>query len=115
MKKIFLIVFMVLSFWSNSQTAKKENADITVRGIIGIPRGTNSQQFRKSFAGLYEANLSLNFKIQKYFFIGVGYQNTFFKNNEAIKYKYFNASIPYNTQMIGNSGFVKFGYDHFLE
>jgi hypothetical protein len=115
MPKLVLLLSVFFSFSAYSQSAKKENAPITIRGVIGIARATSSQQFRQSFAGLYEANISLNFKVKKQFFIGAGYQSTFFKNNEAIQYKYYNASIPYNTQLVGNSGFIKLGYDQFLE
>lgn len=112
MRLLFLIVFFGCTSLFMAQNAKQENAPITIRGVIGIPRATSSEQFRKSFAGLYEANLSVNFRLPKNLFAGAGYQSTFFKNNDAIKYKYFNANIPYNTQLIGNSGFIKFGYDH---
>ncbi len=115
MRKIVLLLVLFIPFVSLAQGSKKENAPVTIRGIIGISRATSSEQFRKSFAGLYEANISLNFKVNKNYFIGVGYQSDFFKNNESIKYKYYNDSVPYNTQLIGHGAFVKFGYDYFLE
>lgn len=114
MRQLLVILLFSSSLTNLAQNSKKESAAITVRGVIGIPKGISSTQFRKSFAGLYEANLSLNFRLPQNFFIGAGYQSSFFKNNDAIKYKYYNASVPYNTQLVGNSGFVKIGYDYFF-
>jgi hypothetical protein len=115
MRKLALLLSVLLSFSAHSQSAKKENAPVTIRGVIGISRATSSQQFRQSFDGVFEANISLNFKVKKQFFIGAGYQSDFFKNKETIQYKNYNASIPYNTQLVGNSAYVKLGYDQFLE
>lgn len=115
MRKALIIVILFFTYSSFSQSSKRENTPITVRGIVGIAKTISSEQFRTSFSGLYEANISLNFKVKKYYFVGLGYQSNFFKNGQALSYQYYNVSIPYNTQLIGNSGFIKLGYDHFLE
>ena len=81
MRYLLFIIFIGIPFLHLAQSAQKESAAITVRGVIGIPRATSSKQFRKSFGGLYEANLSVNFRMPKNFFIGAGYQSNFFKNS----------------------------------
>ena len=115
MRKIILFIVLFSSFTSFSQNKQKRNAPFTVRGVIGIPRGISSKMFRTSFAGLYEGNLSANLRLFGNFYAGVGYQNTHFKNNQFLKYTYFNASIPYNTRLIGNGAFLKLGYDNFFD
>lgn len=114
MRKIFLLIslFSFVTFWAQQQ---KRNAPVTIRGVVGIPRCVSSEKFRTSFAGLCEANLSVNARLFSNFFVGVGYQNTFFKNAGMFKFAYFNASIPYNTRLVGTGGFIKIGYDQIFE
>lgn len=113
-----LIVFLLILFSgvpAIAQGPKREGAPFTVRGVIGIPRAISSAQFRTAFAGLYEGNVSVNAKLFSNFFVGLGYQNTHFKNSGFLKYQYFNAEIPYNTRLMGHCGFIKLGYDKFFE
>lgn len=114
MKKILAILIICSCFAGFSQKTGQENALVTIRGNIGIPRVVGSQMFRTSFAGLYEGNLSVNLKLFGNFFVGIGYQNTQFQNNKFLKFQYFNASIPYNTRLLSSGGFIKLGYDRFF-
>ncbi len=114
MKKIITAFLLCLSLNSFCQKEGQENALVSIRGNIGIPRVVGSQAFRTSFAGLYEGNLSVNLKLFSNFFVGIGYQASQFQNNKFLKFQYFNASIPYNTRLLCNGAFVKLGYDRFF-
>lgn len=114
MRKVLPAIFL-FCFATLFAQQKQRNAPVTIRGVIGIPRNVSSQKFRTAFAGLCETNLSVNARLFSNFFAGIGYQNTFFKNSGMFKYAYFNASIPYNTRLVGSSGFIKLGYDQFFE
>lgn len=113
MKKFLILLFVSISSFFLGQSGQKKNANFTVRGNIGIAKPISSNQFRTAFNGLYEANVSTNFRLFSNFYAGLGYQNTLFKNNDLFKFIYFNASLPYNTRLSGNSGFLKLGYDQF--
>lgn len=122
MKALIKIIYLALClpyfiFAQETTTsfADRENPPFIIKTNIGIPRTISSQMFRKSFAGLYEANISLNFKLLKNVYMGVGYQNTDLKNVDSLKFKVYNASLPYNTHFIGNSPFVKLGFDKFYK
>jgi len=114
MKRTLIAFALFLSLFGFCQKEGQENALFTIRGNIGIPRVVGSQTFRTCFAGLYEGNLSLNLRLFGNFFAGIGYQNSQFQNNKFLKFRYFNASIPYNTRLMVNSPFVKIGYDKFF-
>jgi hypothetical protein len=108
-----LLISILLPMMALAQ-ARKEGPPVTIRGNIGIPKPVSSKMFRTSFAGLYEANVSVNFKLFSNFYAGLGYQNSHFKNNEFLKYTYFNASLPYNTRLLMHAGFIKLGFDRFV-
>lgn len=113
MKKFFAI-FLLLSGFCYSQKVNKQNALFTIRGNIGIPRSISSQMFQTTFNGISEGNLSFNARLFSNFFVGLGYQNSYFQNNKFLKFQYFNNSIPYNTRLMANSGFIKLGFDKFF-
>lgn len=115
MRLTLILILLGINLGCFAQQPGKKNALFTVRGVIGIPRGISSAMFRTSFAGLYETNISTNLRVFNNFYAGVGYQNSHFKNNSFLKFTYFNASIPYNTRLIGNGVFVKLGYDQFFD
>lgn len=107
-----------------SQQRDKRSAPFSIRYNIGIQKSLTSKKFRTAFDGVFESNLSINTRLFSTFFIGIGYQYTNFQNNKAVFVFYQNkdpngnplgASLPYNTRMIGNAGFIKLGYDHFFE
>jgi len=116
MRKVILALFLLFTAFCFAQDniANKQNALVTIRGNMGIPRSISSQMFRTCFSGIYEANVSVNVRLFGRGFIGVGYQNSYFQNNKFLKFQYFKASIPYNTRLMGNAGFVKFGMDKFF-
>lgn len=115
MRKILTIIIIACTVcFSFSQEGGQKNARYTIRGNVGIPRPVSSKMFRTSFAAIYEANLSVNLRLFDNFYAGVGYQNTFFRNNKFLKQQYFNTSIPYTTSLSGQGIFVRLGYDKFL-
>lgn len=123
MRKILILIFLSSFFNCLSQEKQKENASFTIRGNIGIPRTISSKMFRTGFSGVYEGNLSLNFKLFSNFFAGLGYQNTFFQNNKQVfvfyqvpaSQKTAGASLSYDTKIMGHGGFLKLGYDKFFD
>jgi hypothetical protein len=113
MKRVFIVLFFISTICF-SQKIDKQNAKFTVRGNIGIPRTISSSMFQTAFSGVAEGNLSFNVRLFNNFFVGLGYQMSYFQNNKFLKFQYFNNSIPYNTRFTGNGGFVKLGYDQFF-
>lgn len=123
MRKALLLIFLA-SIGTCFSQQKKQNAFFTIRGNIGIPKSLSSSMFRTAFNGVYEANLSLNFRLFSNFFAGLGYQNTLFQNNKKV-FAYYQVKTPsgaqtgaflsYNTKIMCNAGFVKLGYDAFFE
>ena len=114
MRQLFVLICTLFCLSGFSQKADQRNALFTVRGNIGIPKAISSNMFRTSFAGLYETNLSLNLRLFDNMYMGIGYQNTHFQNNKFLKQQIFNASIPYNTRLMGHGVFFKLGYDQFF-
>jgi hypothetical protein len=115
MKKVFTILFFITSACF-SQKNNKQNALITVRGNLGIPRTISSAMFSKSFNGVFEGNLSANIRVFSNFYFGIGYQNSSFLNREEVFvfYRANNGALSYNTKLACNAGFIKIGYDKFF-
>ena len=115
MRLKFLLLSVTVGLSLFGQKVEKNNPLFTIRGSVGIPRTTGTQMFRHSFTGIYEANLALALRIGDKFYAGVGYQNALFKNQKTfVLIPTQSGSISYNTQIIEHSGFVKMGYDHFV-
>ncbi|WP_317898170.1 hypothetical protein [Aurantibacillus circumpalustris] len=124
MRQILLVLIFISPLITFSQTRDKRSAPYTVRYNIGIQKSLSSQKFRTAFNGIFETNLSLNARVFSTFFIGVGYQYSHFQNNKAVfafyqakdpKGNATGATLSYNTRLIGNTPFIKIGYDHFFE
>ncbi|MBX3164236.1 MAG: hypothetical protein KF900_07115 [Bacteroidetes bacterium] len=113
MRKVVTVIFLLVSFLSEAQELKKKNAPFTIRGNVGIPRSISSQMYRKTFYGIFEANLSCNVRLFSNFYAGLGYQNTMFQNGKFLAYTYFKHSIPYDTKLMHQGIFFKLGYDRF--
>lgn len=115
MKKVLLAILFFASAAVFAQKADGENPFFTIRGNVGIPRSTGTMMFRNAFSGIYEVNLSFDFKLFSNFRAGVGYQNDLFKvNKRFVYYKAQNGSLSYNTQIITHGGFLRLGYDQFV-
>ncbi len=122
MRSAVCLIFILFINLVSAQEVEKQNPFFTIRGNIGIPKIVGSQMFRTSFNGVYEANLSFNFKFLQRAFVGVGYQNNLFVNNRNVFIKYrvpsgqstSGTSISYDTQFINHAGFLKFGYDKYF-
>lgn len=104
-----------LFFYAQEGPVHVDNKPIVVTSHVGIPKTLTSNKFRNSFNGFYQADLSVNFKLVNNFYLGVGYMRTDLQNNKFLKRKVFNASIPYNTHMIGDCPFVRLSYDKFFK
>lgn len=103
-----------MAFHSPGQNKQKKLSDFTITGSFCIPGIVSSNMYRKAFDGIYEGNISFNKAFGENFFAGLGYQNFLFQNDESLKYAYFNASVPYNTRLMGNGGFARFTYIRFF-
>jgi hypothetical protein len=121
MKNLLLLLFTLNSLVTLSQP-KEQNSLVTVRGNIGIPKPISSRMFKTSFNGVFEANLSVCYRLFDNFHAGLGYQNSYFQNNEKVFVYYTvpapqktgGATLSYNTRLMGHSGFVRLGYDKFF-
>jgi hypothetical protein len=114
MRKINWLILLCVPVFCFSQNSEKTKPFITINGNVGIPRSVSSKMFRTSFAGIFEANLCVNLYLFDNFHAGVGYQSDFFQNNAILRAKLFNASIPYSTKLLGNSAFIRLGYDNYF-
>lgn len=117
MRSLLVLTYLFFCLGGYSQRAGQKNALFTVRGNVGIPKIVSSKKFRTSFAGIYEANLSVNVRTFSNFYMGVGYQNTQFQNNKFLKQKTYNNGsivVSYNTRLLCHGIFFKIGYDKFF-
>jgi len=112
--RALLFIALLLATSYSAQNKQKELADFSITGNFCIPSILSSDMYRTSFDGIYEMNLSVNKAMGGGFFGGLGYQNVLFQNDEGLKYAYFNASIPYNTRLMGNGVFARFSYVRFF-
>jgi len=114
-KIFFFIIYFPSFFYGQEPKIDKENPLCLIKIHGGIPRTISSQMFRKSFTGVYEAGISVNFKLLKNFYMGVGYQRTDLRNVDSLKFKVFENKLPYNTHLVGGSPFVKLTFDKFYK
>lgn len=116
MKRAGLLLLVLAAGQVLAQQVRRDAMSrFTIRGNMGIPKPLTSGKFQKSFAGLYEGNLAGCVRLGTNFSIGAGYQNTYFKNNEFLKYELSSrASLPYRTSLICDGFFGRLGYDKFF-
>jgi hypothetical protein len=120
-----LSAFLILTcFFLQAQKVDKQNSKITIRGSVGIPKTISSRMFHTCFNGIYEANVSGNVRLFSNFYVGLGYQNTFFQNNKQV-FMFYTSSSPskgtlisgalsYNTKLMDHAGYIKLGFDKFF-
>lgn len=115
MKHLLLFALLLNALVLPAQKVRRDQMSaVTIRGNLGAQKPLTSAQFRKSFAGLFQGNLSVNARIAGGFSAGLGYQNTNFKNNEKLRYVLANAELPYRTSLLCDGVFVRLGYDQFF-
>lgn len=116
MKNLILNSLLFFAVFSQAQKIDKQNAIVTLRGSIGIPKSVSSQMFRTAFNGVYEVNFNVNVRLFSNFYAGGGYQNTFFQNNREVFvfYRVKNGSLAYETKLINQAGYLKLGFDKFF-
>jgi hypothetical protein len=121
MKK-FITIGLVLFFgflYSQTDGPKidKQNALFTIRGHAGVPAGLSSNMFRFAFKGVYEFDLTANYRLFDNFHMGIGFRQTAFKNNPDYFTYYKDPkttfTIPYDTRFMVNSFIINLGYDKF--
>jgi hypothetical protein len=123
MRKQLSAFLMMACFFLQAQKLDKQNSKITIRGCVGIPKTISSRMFHTSFNGIYEANLSGNVRLFNNFYVGLGYQNTFFQNNKQVfmfytpnptKAQQISGTLSYNVKLMNNAGFIRLGFDKFF-
>jgi ribosome-associated translation inhibitor RaiA len=117
MRHVILLAIFLVGAGARAQQVRRDALPaVTIRGNIGIQKPLTSAQFRQSFAGLYEGNVSANVRIAGNLSAGAGYQSTYFKTNEFLRREITaRASLPYRTSLISDAGFIRLGYDHFFK
>lgn len=78
----------------------------SIRLSGGVPNPLASELFRKRMIGIYEVNVSGNFRIGEYFSVGVGINNSLFSISNRTKF-----AAHTKLQLYG--GFVRLGYDKY--
>ncbi len=115
---LYFCLFIQLISFAQSTKIDKKNAAFTIRGSGGVPASFSSNMFKFGFKGVYEFDITVNYKLFDNFHIGLGYRQTLFKNNP----KYFTYykdprttfTIPYDTRFQVQSFILNLGYDHFF-
>ncbi|MGZ3884484.1 MAG: hypothetical protein ACXVPQ_07175 [Bacteroidia bacterium] len=102
---ITIIVLLVFCTPFFSQEERKPLPLVNIRASCTIPKAVSSQAFRISYSGVYDANVSLNFKLGNNFNIGLGYENAFFNDQLYFRQK------GLNTRLQEHNGFVRVGID----
>jgi hypothetical protein len=114
MTRLLTLIVLLSSVSGYGQTVRRDKTTpFTIRGNIGIQKPVTSGRFAKSFAGLYEGNVSFCARVAGGMSVGLGYQSTNFKTNQFLKYKTYNAVFSYQTSLICNGAFMRIGYDQF--
>jgi hypothetical protein len=71
--------------------------------------------FRTAFNGIYDGGISFNLNLFEHVYMGIGFRSFQFENNKMFKQILFNASIPYNTRLSGQTPFVTINYQQHLK
>lgn len=108
MKKPLLAILLMSCFFIVAQDKAPTLPRVSVRGNVGIPKVTSSEALRNSFSGILSTDGSFNYRLFSNFFVGLGYEYTYYKTQ-----KYFRDKNIY-TSMQAHAGYIKLGYDHFF-
>lgn len=107
MRKSFFSLIAFLLFFTQSFAQSNESLPrFSIRGSCAIPKIIGSEAFRISFLGVYDAGLSLNYRLGTKTTIGLGYKNALFNLTSFFKAK------DLNTKLYVHDGFLRFGYDY---
>ncbi len=79
---------------------------VNIRASCTVPKVTTSKAFRISYTGVYDAQLSLNFRIASNLNVGLGYKNALFTPQLYFRQK------GLSTRLQVHDAFARFGYDH---
>jgi hypothetical protein len=109
----YIVLFVIFSFtFLSAQENETETSDkvtvrpslMSMRAEFSVPTPLNAA-WRKSMVGIFEGNISFNYKISHDFFIGVGYKGAMF----YVPPKFFLFEVKTKMQMHG--AYLKLGYD----
>ncbi len=78
----------------------------SIRLSAGVPNPISSELFRKNFIGIYEANLSFNLRIGRYFYSGIGANNSLLSLSNRTRF-------GSKTKMQSIAVFIRNGYDYY--
>lgn len=104
-KRLFTLLICLCFITQGFSQDKEHLPRFSVRAYCAIPKIVGSQAFRESFLGIYDAGLTLNFRLFSNFTMGVGYQNALFGQTSFFKYK------GLDTRMQVHDGVFRLGYD----
>ena len=122
----FLYTFIFLSFMTSLIAQDEDDYSVAiekrrvhsdfkeslfaVRFSSTLPAPVSNAVLRTKFRGIYEMNLSLNIRLTNSFFAGFGFKNGLLGLNSIPNP---NTSLPLQTKMQLNTGYVKLGYNKF--
>lgn len=108
MKKPLLAILLMSCFFIVAQDKAPTLPRVSVRANVGIPKVTSSEALRNSFSGIMSSDASFNYRLFSNFFVGLGYEYTYYKTQKYFRDKNI------NTTMQAHAGYIKLGYDHFF-
>ena len=115
MRNLLVLIILFTSVICFSQDIKPKGALLNIRGNVGIVRPITSAAFSTCFAGVYEANLSVSVRAFDHFYVGLGYESIYFQSSKFLQQQVtYTASVPYNTNCIGNGGFIRLCYERYF-
>lgn len=115
MRNLLVLIILFASVTCFSQDIKPKGPLVNIRGNVGIVRPVTSAAFSTCFAGVYEANLSVNVRAFDHFYVGLGYESIYFQSSAFLKQQVSAyASLPYKTNCIGNGGFIRLCYERYF-
>lgn len=79
---------------------------VSIRASCTVPKIISSKAYRTSYSGIYDGQVSVNFRVAGNINVGLGYKSALFTPQLYFRQK------GLNTKLQVHDGFLKFGYDH---
>jgi len=106
-KRLLILSAFLFPFSQGNAQDREPLPFFSIRGSCSIPKIVGSEAFRISFLGVYDANLTFNFRMGKKLTIGIGYQSCIFNQTATFKYK------GLDTKLQIHNGLIRIGYDKY--
>lgn len=106
-KQVSIFIAFLFLFTQVNAQDKEPLPRFSIRGSCAIPKIIGSEAFRISFLGVYDANLTFNFRLGKKLTLGIGYQNCVFNQTATFKNK------GLDTRLQVHNGLIRLGFDKF--